>query len=121
MAQPFIGFKEDHRDLGPGSLIDRDADWGLIPPRMWEGIAAYVNDRRPTGGFLTQCLENKLQAALSGDAENQAAILGWAQFLTYYLPSECWGSEAKVTAWLAGRTDVSDDSGDDDLKTATRE
>ncbi len=96
-----IEYRALHRDLGPESLIDRDADWSLIPPHMWEGIAAYVNDRRPTGGFLTQCLENKLQAALSADGENKATIVGWAQFLTYYLPSDCWGSEEKVTAWLS--------------------
>ncbi len=100
-----IDYRSRHRDLGPESLIDREADWSLIPSHMWEGIAAYVNDRRPAGGFLTQCLANKLQAALSADAENQAAIVGWAEFLTYYIPRACWGSTAKVEAWLSGETE----------------
>ncbi len=82
--------------------IDADADWSLIPAHMHEGITAYVETRRPVGGFLAALLSNDLiRAAGRADDENAAALMGWVRFLYNYAPGNCWGSPAAVKAWLA--------------------
>ena len=81
--------------------IDSDANWTLIPTHMHEGITAYVEDRRPPGGFLRNLLSNDLKgAALRADDENRAALAEWAMFLYHYVPGNCWGSPERVSEWL---------------------
>lgn len=68
-----------------------------------EDLAAYVTQRRPMGSFLTAVLENNLAEAIGRADESSLANLFLIVAHVYNeLPSTCWGSSAKVSAWLAG-------------------
>ena len=78
-----------------------------IPDHMHAAIRTYVVDRRPVGGFLTAVLENDLkEAAKRADSRNLLALGCWVDLLYNYCPGLCWGSPAKVHAWLEGRPDA---------------
>jgi len=73
-----------------------------IPERIRAALDRYVNDRLPTGGFLRQCLENKLLAYLHADEEMQQpeTFSQLLYFLYNELPSSVWGSPELVKAHL---------------------
>lgn len=90
-----------------GGKFEPGTRWDMVPERMRESIRAYVEERRPIGGFLTALLSNNLMnATLRADDENRAALADWVGFLYEYAPANCWGSPEIVAAWLAkGRED----------------
>jgi hypothetical protein len=68
-----------------------------------ERLLAYAKDRVSPGGFLTNVLENDLSLAVgTADEQNMADIKEIVLFIYNELPSACWGSPAKVTAWFNG-------------------
>ena len=75
-----------------------------VPEHIREGLARHVVHHAPTGSFLTAVLENDLVGALlRADAVNRWAIHDIVAFIYNDCPSPCWGSPAKVKAWLAAR------------------
>lgn len=73
-----------------------------IPQLVQDGLARYIVDRTPTGGFLRAVLENDLcEACVRADLESRAALAEIVLWLYYNAPSECWGSPERVDAWLA--------------------
>ena len=76
----------------------------MIPERTKAAIDRYVNDHTPVGGFLTAVLSNDLKGAVGqADEENRAALFSIVGYCYHEIPSECWGSPAKVEAWLEER------------------
>lgn len=72
-----------------------------IPDRMAEGLKAYIEIGRPTGGFLRAVLTNDLaEACVRADDENLANIPAYIAYLWNEAPAVCWGSKEKVDAWL---------------------
>lgn len=85
------------------------AKYDRLPEAMRERARDYVERHQPVGHFLTAVLENNLVNAIgAADAENRAAIEDWALWLFNDIPSACWGSRAKVEAWLALGEDEED-------------
>jgi len=83
-----------------GKPIDYDAD-NLLPKHMREGMKRYIEDRRPTGSFLTAVLSNDLMNTLRcADDINRHCLFNYAMWLHNYAPPECYGSPEKVRAWL---------------------
>ena len=81
----------------------------MIPPATLAGITAYVEHHRPPGGFLRAVLENDLREAFGrADSENTRAMGEIVAYLYNHVPSLCWGSAAKVEAWLNPGGDISD-------------
>lgn len=73
-----------------------------VPSEMHDAIRRYVLDHQPVGHFLTAVLENDLHGALThADAQNMVSLTAWGFIIYNYIPSACWGSPAKVTAWLS--------------------
>jgi hypothetical protein len=73
-----------------------------VPEQLHEGLTEYVAARRPVGSFLTAVLSNDLVAACTRADELCApSIHRVVGFLINYVTAECWGSTARVTAWLA--------------------
>lgn len=73
----------------------------FVPDYMVGGLARYVCQGVPMGSFGSAVLENDLRGAVEyGDDANQAALAGWVKLLYNYAPSGCWGSPAKVKAWI---------------------
>lgn len=74
----------------------------LVPPHLRDGILNYAVDGRRIGSFLTAVVSNDLhQAVARGDDNSLAGLKGLMQFLYNYSPAPCWGSPAKVEAWIA--------------------
>lgn len=73
-----------------------------IPAHMVEVLMDYIEQGVPTGGFLESILENDfVSAAGRADDDNLRALPAYAAFLATIAPDACWGSPAKVAAWLA--------------------
>jgi hypothetical protein len=77
--------------------------YGEAPVRILDSIHAYVEHRRMPGGFVVAVLENSLSGALG--AADDASRRGLDDIMSYLwneVPADCWGSPAKVEAWLNG-------------------
>lgn len=70
---------------------------------MYGALDRYVNDRLPPGSFLTAVLENNLKDAVGrADSFNIINLHNIVGYIYNYAPQICWGSPAKVDAWLHG-------------------
>ncbi len=77
-----------------------EVDYRKCPVDLVEGLKRYVDGGIPTGGFLRAVLENDFQqAARRADLMNERKLRQLAYFLDE-LPPACWGSKAKVEAWI---------------------
>lgn len=73
-----------------------------IPKNIKESLERYVKLKIPTGGFLRAVLENDLvEAAGRADDVNLHLIPQIVSYIYNELPSVCWGSPEKVSAWLS--------------------
>ena len=76
----------------------------MLPRHMHDAIRMYVLDRLEPGSFLMSVLCNDLKGSIArADHINKSALPQYVEFCTWYLPSICWGSEERVTAWLSRR------------------
>lgn len=96
-----------HSEDIPGE-VDRafDQDWPEPSPRpeLLEAIDRYAKLKIRTGSFLQAVLENNLREAFArADEGNRAAMFEIVKYCHNNIPADCWGSEAKVAAWLEGR------------------
>jgi hypothetical protein len=81
-----------------------DVDYSALPEHMREGAEDYIEHGHKPGSFLRAVLENNLIEAFGhADDTNLAAMHAWAEWLYNETPSACWGSPAKVTAWMEAR------------------
>lgn len=81
--------------------IDPDADWGMIPPYMHEGLKRWVEIGLVPGDFMRSVLENDLKGAAGhADNENRYRLYDYAMFMIWYLPAECHGSKQAVLDWV---------------------
>jgi len=82
----------------------------MVPSHMHDAVLNYVLHRLEPGDFLFAVLTNDLKNAVAhADHLNKAAIVQWAEFCLWYLPSVCWGSRERVEHWLSPDEPVSDD------------
>jgi len=78
-----------------------------IKPSTLEGIQSYVHQHCPPGGFLRAVLENNLQeAVIRADKENLMGLREIVQYVYWEVPHLCWGSPAKVKAWLEVKSET---------------
>ena len=72
-----------------------------IRPDMMAAIQRYVVDRLPPGDFLTAVICNDLKEAVGrADDDNLANLVAFVSYFYNEAPSSCWGSKAKMDAWL---------------------
>lgn len=75
-------------------------DKTLIEERFKEAIDAWVQDARPTGGFVEAVLSNDLREAIGrGDDEAIDNLPHIVAYLYNDCPRHSWGSPAAVRAW----------------------
>ena len=73
----------------------------MIPPNIFNGLIAYVEDGIPTGHFLHAVLCNDLFEAMGrADMDSRVVLHEICEYVWNHLPGNCWGSAAKVTAWI---------------------
>ena len=86
-------------DLAPETIAELRA---AIPAHLLEGLDRYVRENIPTGGFLRAVLENDLSGAFNrcSDPSQLTTIKPLLRYFFGCLPAPCWGTSAKVKAWL---------------------
>lgn len=68
---------------------------------LLDAIDRYVEHRVPVGGFLEAVLTNNLRDAVGrADHLNAPVLQEYVEHLYWCVPSTCWGSPEKVSAWL---------------------
>ena len=73
----------------------------MIPATLIAGLARYEQNHTPTGGFLRSVLSGDLfEAALRADDESAACLSELCRHIMLHMPSDSWGSRAKVDRWL---------------------
>lgn len=82
------------------------ADWkeGLVilPNYMRDAVERYIEYGIEGGSFLNAVMSNDFKGAIGrADSTNLLYLKQWAEYVYWYAPSECQGSEAKVRAWIA--------------------
>lgn len=83
-----------------------------IPADLREAIDRYVDKGIPPGHFLQAVLSNDLvEACKRADAQNKNILFEIVAYLYNYVPANCWGSEARYRAWLAGFERQNEESG----------
>ncbi len=80
-------------------------EYARAPRRLLESLNRFGQDGVPTGGFLRAVLTNNLiEAAAHADIESAPHLVSIALYVHHELPFGCFGSVAKVDAWIvAGR------------------
>lgn len=75
-----------------------------IRPEIKECLDRYVKLKIRPGHFVMAVLENNLKEAFNrADDHNRLYLSEIVRYCHNTLPANCWGSEAKVAAWLEGR------------------
>lgn len=73
-----------------------------IPQRMMPGIRRYIEQGIEPGGFLTAVICNDLKEAVGrADDENLRNLPAFVSYFYNDVPSTCWGSPERFSAWLA--------------------
>ena len=66
-----------------------------------DSLNRYAEDRIETGSFLRAVLENDLASSIGrADHESLGLLPDLVSYVYNNLPSDCWGSAAKVEIWL---------------------
>ena len=75
--------------------------YDLLPPSLRGGMELYIEQGVPPGHFLTAVVENDLRGACArADDVNRHLLWEIVDWIYNEAPSPCWGSPAKVSAWL---------------------
>ena len=76
-----------------------------IPERARVSMFLYVEERLDPGSYLRAVLSNDLRGAVGHGFGDPAfdAIGRIVRWFHNYASGYCWGSEAKVDAWLSGK------------------
>ena len=98
--------RNKERELVPpggmnGRIVPRQ-DWGTIPKYTLEALIDYVEHGRPVGSFLYAVVAGDLFGAFRGaDNRNRHCIGDIIRWLRNVPLGCCYGSEARVAAWMA--------------------
>ena len=76
-------------------------DYSKLPPHMVQTAREYIDGGIRGGAFFHALVCNDLRmAVLFADDINREALPAWIMFLTNEAPTECFGSPARVKAWV---------------------
>ena len=76
-------------------------DYELLPQSLRSGMRRYIEDGVIPGGFLVAVLSDSLSDAMGrADEANRKRLYDIVSFIYNEAPGDCWGSRAKVTAWV---------------------
>lgn len=77
-----------------------------IPGGMLDDLMAYVEHGYEPGDFLCAVISNDLTEACGrADDRNLHIIAAYVAWLYNEAPSTCWGSKAKMDAWIADKAE----------------
>lgn len=85
-----------------GRIPLRQQAWEAIPEYTIDALIEYVEHGRPVASFLYAVLVGDLFGTFrSADDSNRHCIEDILRWLRNVPPASCYGSEAKVKAWVA--------------------
>ncbi len=77
-----------------------EPNYSKIPEVTMETLQAWIENSRPTGGFVEAVLSNDLKEAFGrADEKNLAAMYDIVCWLYNEAPIPCWGSPKRVEEW----------------------
>lgn len=72
-----------------------------LPDNLKESLDAYEKEGRPTGSFLTACIDNNLRDAIGrADDESLAALPAIVGYLYGEMDLRCWGRPGAASDWI---------------------
>jgi len=82
----------------------RKHEYRKAPVHILDSINRYVEHGIEPGGFVTAVLSNDLAATLqAADTKSLRGLPDILQYIFWEIPSVCWGSKAKVKAWIGDK------------------
>ena len=76
-------------------------NYEMLPQSLRSGMRRYIEDGVIPGGFLVAVLSDGLSDAMGrADEENRKRLYDIVSFVYNEAPGDCWGSRAKVKAWV---------------------
>lgn len=76
-------------------------DYSTLHPALRSGMERYIENRIEPGSFLKSVLQNDLMKAVGrADSEQMAHLAQTCLWVYNMAPGDCWGSPARVQAWL---------------------
>jgi hypothetical protein len=73
----------------------------LVPKHLHEGILAYIEGGRRTGGFLEAVISGDLfEAAQRADFICSRVLADIARWFVQYAPASCYGSREVYETWV---------------------
>ena len=89
--------------------MDNPTDYHDAPSDVLAAIQRWVQYRDYPGSFVTRLLCNDLIGTIrAADPQSLAALPILLRYLHHEVPTECYGSEDKVTAWGDGPDPTTD-------------
>lgn len=78
--------------------------YGLLPATIRSEVQEYIEHGIPMCEFMENVAECDLAgAACWADDANAAQLVSIVRWFVAYAPMECWGSAARVKAWVGRR------------------
>ena len=82
-------------------LNANQSDYLTIKQSTIDALTRYAEKGVPTGGFLRAVLTNNFSEAVGrADDYNRQTLYAIHLFVYNEMPADCWGSVAKVKAWI---------------------
>lgn len=73
----------------------------MLPPTCSRALDDYIQQHRPTGGFLRSVITNDLKGAVyHADDTNKDLLPVYVTILYNHAPGACWGSQQAYDAWV---------------------
>ena len=86
-------------DQDIGRLVETGADYEIRG-----ALVGYIEYGVSPGGFLLAVLRNNLRESIVfADGSDLTCFVPLVRWICNYAPSQCWGSEAKVNAWVIAK------------------
>ena len=96
-------YEEFKESLKTPTLSDSHK-YSKAPVRILDSINRYVEHGLEPGGFVRAVLSNDLATTFrAADAESLRGLPDILQYIYWEIPSACWGSEAKIKAWMKNK------------------
>lgn len=81
-----------------------ETDGCYVPYHVMGGIVRYIESGLHPGSFLAAVITNDLGGVIAnGDRESLENLVAIYKFFYNYCPSNCWGNEKKMSAWIKQR------------------
>ncbi len=97
--------RQDEKPEALQELLDKaatDPVYAAMRFELVEALLRYAYHGIPPGGFLRAVLHNDLLNAVGRADDHSLRVLRTIVMFCYLeLPHQCWGSQERVTVWLA--------------------